>query len=677
MFFFDFLKLKRVQVLIFLLGVFSLALCFVPLFNVLGYEFCLALSLLVSLAGAHLGSVSIANFRRKSCHADLVQCPNPAQFFLFIGRIIFSNLSLLILPLLIISLNAFRVKNCNFQAGFAFFFLMPVLSLVFSSILGSLFAILFRRPLLAAGIAILTIFFSIGCGLAHFYMAPPIFGYDPFAGYFPGALYDEDVSIPVAFIFYRLYNASWAVFFLYVAFIFFDESKFHFRLQRHHPKTPYSKWPWVIVFLSFACGLTLFIFRSHAGFYQNSTSIQHALGGVSHSTHFEIFYPSEMDPEERDLLIQDHEFRYAQLSALLKVTPLKIRSYIFRTAEEKQTLMGASHTSIAKPWRKEIYLQQNEFPHPVLKHELAHIFSSEFGDPLLGISSHWRMTPFPHPKFNMGLVEGVAVASDFRSYGELDLHQMAAALIQSGLAPSPASLFGYGFFTEAASRGYVLAGSFCRYLLDKYGTEKIKLCYRSSGDFERIYGHSLTSLFEKYLQWLKTIKIPIEQTQLAREHFRRPSLFNRVCGHEVANLLSRAFELRFQKKSLDAIPLLERICQYDSEEPEHLLQLMQAYLEADKMDAAKRISEKLLRNPDLTPVFQREVMELLGDMAWRKGDCAAAEDAYKKASQFAGPPSARRAITLKQWALKQPANVQEIARSYSRAPSQSTEGWNA
>ena len=35
--------------------------------------------------------------------------------------------------------------------------------------------------------------------------------------------------------------------------------------------------------------------------------------------------------------------------------------------------MGAMRVYIAKPWRREVYLQLADFPHPVFAHELAHV----------------------------------------------------------------------------------------------------------------------------------------------------------------------------------------------------------------------------------------------------------------------------------------------------------------
>ena len=69
--------------------------------------------------------------------------------------------------------------------------------------------------------------------------------------------------------------------------------------------------------------------------------------------------------------------------------PARIRAWFFRDAEDKKRLMGAAHTYIAKPWRREIYVQHDEFPHDVLRHEIAHIVAGAFGDPFFRVSVRW------------------------------------------------------------------------------------------------------------------------------------------------------------------------------------------------------------------------------------------------------------------------------------------------
>ncbi len=40
--------------------------------------------------------------------------------------------------------------------------------------------------------------------------------------------------------------------------------------------------------------------------------------------------------------------------------------------------MGAADTFIAKPWRREVYVQAGGYPHPVLGHEVMHVIAGAF-----------------------------------------------------------------------------------------------------------------------------------------------------------------------------------------------------------------------------------------------------------------------------------------------------------
>src|SRR5206468_12679247 len=108
--------------------------------------------------------------------------------------------------------------------------------------------------------------------------------------------------------------------------------------------------------------------------------------------HFSIIYGRGSATErEIDLLARDHELRYAQLARSIGVEPAggHVTAFIFPSQLEKKKWMGAGRTFIAKPWRRDIYVQHEPFPHPVIKHELAHVFAGAFGDPLLHVSMRW------------------------------------------------------------------------------------------------------------------------------------------------------------------------------------------------------------------------------------------------------------------------------------------------
>jgi hypothetical protein len=475
------LGLRRMQLWLLLQALLALGLTFIPLFNLLAYEFCLALAVTSSLASAHLGSAQVAGARQRDEGMVLALRRPLSALFLLVLRCVASNLLLLLLPLLIILLNALRVKNCDILEGLAFFAMMPVLSVAVASCVGVLWALsLPNRRALASFCAVITVLVSIGWGLFRFYDTPAIFGYDPFVGYFPGSLYDEDVAIQGTFVIYRLYNLIWITGILLSAAHIFQPSGLRLSLGRWRPTVPLTS----STLLLLLAGVLLFCQRGSIGISIDSEQIAETLGGIRYTRHFVIHHPIDLDEQEVDLLAQDHEFRYAQLAALLGKGPLRVTSFVFASDAQKRMLTGAGHIDLAKPWRREIYLTQEGFPHRVLKHELAHVFAGEFGDRLFKVSLRWSDGVLPYPLINVGLIEGVAVALDWRPYGEMTGHQLAAALTRIGLAPPIAPLFGYGFLKRAARRSYILSGSFARYLLLQKGAPKLTAVYRNGGDFK-------------------------------------------------------------------------------------------------------------------------------------------------------------------------------------------------
>src|SRR5260370_35893487 len=86
-------------------------LCAVPLFDLLGFEFCFALALAASFAGAHVGA-EVVDARRRSPVAAA-----PAEGATLFLRAWARGLGLLLVPLLLGSANALRGRDCNDEAG--------------------------------------------------------------------------------------------------------------------------------------------------------------------------------------------------------------------------------------------------------------------------------------------------------------------------------------------------------------------------------------------------------------------------------------------------------------------------------------------------------------------------------------------------------------------------------
>ena len=51
--------------------------------------------------------------------------------------------------------------------------------------------------------------------------------------------------------------------------------------------------------------------------------------------------------------------------------------------------MGAGGTQFAKPWLGSVHVNDAPFPHPTLKHELAHVAAAAFGSGPFRVTSRW------------------------------------------------------------------------------------------------------------------------------------------------------------------------------------------------------------------------------------------------------------------------------------------------
>src|SRR5262249_20216597 len=196
---------------------------------------------------------------------------------------------------------------------------------------------------------------------------------------------------------------------------------------------------------------------------------------------------------EMPAIAEDHELRWAQVARTFGVAPAgKIASFYFANAVEKARWIGSENAYIAKPWRHEIYLAHEEFPHGSLRHEIAHVVAGEFGDPVFHVSVAWW--GWPPARFNVGLIEGAAVAADWPGTGRLTPDDASRAMMDLGYLPPLATILAPGFFEFSTARSYTTAGSFCHFLLETRGAERFRRLYRSGGDFEAAYGTDLASL---------------------------------------------------------------------------------------------------------------------------------------------------------------------------------------
>jgi tetratricopeptide (TPR) repeat protein len=630
------------------------ALCFVPLFDVLGYEWCLVMAIAASLAGAHVGAVRVWRQRRERPPSAVTAAearPGASVIALWWGATARLWAALLV-PLAAVLLNALRVRNCDFAAGFAWFAMLPLASAALGAAAGTVAGLVrpWRGRVAPTALAIGVVVASVAWGVYRFYAAPPIFGYDPFVGYFAGTLYDEEVAITSAFGWARLYHAAVAATALAGCALFLDGVRLSLRARAARGRAR-------LLALTVACAavaLGLHAERARLGFQLDAGDIARALGGERRTAHFVLHYsPSGPFAKDLDAYALDDELRWAELTRFFGRAPeAPVHAFLFDTIAQKRALMGAAHTFIAKPWRREIYLQYDAWPQQVTKHELAHVFAGPFGDRVFGIARRgWQ--------FNVGLIEGVAVAASWAGQ-PLTPHQTVKVLRDAKLVDGAtlATVMGPSFFGLNASQAYAIAGSFCRFLADTRGADKLGQIYGTAGapeSWQRIYGVSFDTLRAEWLKVIDAQAVPAAERAVALERLKRPSVFRRVCAHAQALRKQTAREAAQAGDRGRALAEWEAVCAADPGDPQNQAEALDAALVADARPRARALAEALLRRKDINAVLRAKALTALGDLALLDGAVDRARDHYDDAAALPMDEASARLLTVKRLVCGWPA----------------------
>ena len=589
-------------------------MAFVPLLEHLGFGFAMIMALLASAAGIDQAAALVRGSRGSlapdpadpGAPADLAaQSPRQVLGALW-SRAVLVTLGLLGPPLLIICVNGLRVQNCDWLFGVQVFALMTVPSALAATTVGVLVALavcptsrLGQR--LAAALPLLILLGSVLYGVWRFYATPAVFSYNMFVGYFPGNLYDEEVALHAPFYWARLQQlcmlaAAWAL-----AAVLLDMPSLRLRLLDPRPRG--LRWRAAALALVLGTAASVLYASSGAlGFSVDAGDIAQHLGGRYDTEHFVIYYPPGGDIE-RDIghIAADHELRYAQVVRALGAAPReRITSFYFGSAEDKFRMMGARGVYMAKPWRHEIYVHHQGFPHPVLRHEIAHVVAAAFGSPVFRVSATtWLGLPLV---FNVGLIEGTAVAADWPDHftRELTPHQSVKAMHELGMAPPVDAVLSTGFLTFSSARSYTLAGSLVRYLLDTYGTRSFHTLYRSGGDFEQAYGKSRETLVREWEAMIDAVHLPPAMAERVRERFRHQGIFQRPCPHAIARARVRAGERWSRGDRAGAITLLRGVCGRAPEEPRYWLDLAGMLVGDGQEQEAEAIYQRLAGDAETT-----------------------------------------------------------------------------
>jgi tetratricopeptide (TPR) repeat protein len=216
-----------------------------------------------------------------------------------------------------------------------------------------------------------------------------------------------------------------------------------------------------------------------------------------------------------------------------------------------------------------------------------------------------------------------------------------------------------GFWSQAPSRAYTVAGSFVRYLLAQYGPAPLKAAYPAA-DFAGAYGKPLPELVAEWEAFVDALPLADRERRMAEDQFKTPSIFAKPCAHEIAQLRARAAKASGDK----AIAIYRDICTHLGDSTSSRFDLAQALRRAGDDVSFTSEATSLLELQDLTPGQRAILDEMQGPLAWQRGDVASARKAFETVLELDGASDSQRLQWVRIWALGRPQEQSERLRTY-------------
>ncbi len=620
----------------------GLALAALPLAGSLGPESALLLALLLAPFTAVFGAAVVTDARRRGV---------PATTSRLAARALGGALAIVAVPLALLVLNLLRVPACAPLAGLAFELLGPVSGALVCSTLGLWAGTLLETPRRAAFVAALIPLSEMVMALGRFHGSPAVFAYGHVFGWFPGTLYDEGTRIGPPYLALRVGSLALVVGLLVLRAALVDprtQRLSRARARRHVPTL-------ALALLLLAGFGAIEVNAETLGLRSSAASIREALGGRATAGRCTVVVPRELTRTEATLLAEDCAFRLTELERSLGVKPgAPVTAFFFRDAEEKRAQMGAADTYIAKPWRREVYLQLGEWPHPVLAHELAHVVAGDAASgPFRVGGTIGGLLP------DAGMIEGVAVALAWAERDGLTPHEWARAMLALGIAPTIDDTRGLAFLLAPAGRAYTISGSFYRFLLDRLGAGVVRRAYRT-GDLAGAAGIPVAALAREWRDFLLTIPITEDALALARLRFARGAIFARPCPHRVAQLHRRLGADLGARDVPRAVATCREVLALDPADTGTRAVLAASLARLGATHEADRELDALTRRWGAPTPLVAATRESMADAAWRRGDLAAARAALDALANEPRTEDAQRVFEVKRLALRAGGRQAEI-----------------
>ncbi|MEX2478396.1 MAG: hypothetical protein WD357_08160 [Gracilimonas sp.] len=445
------------------------------------------------------------------------------------------------LPLFFFSL----FSGCLTIDGVGFWVFVPVPSVFFGVAIGRLtreLKFLFPKTITT----FILLFCAVGILLIYFFTFPQVYFYNHVWGLWPGPIYDETVHITGSFFYFR-----WLTFLWITLLWVIPEWNRDFQTK-------------LITGLALISLIFSYLNLDEAGIISPRETIQQQLGGYHQTEHFDLFFDEEFySNDDIRYWAARHEFHFQQITDVLKIEwpeGRKVESYLYAHAWQKKSITGAKFTSYVPIWleRDQLHIAKQQLD-GVLKHELVHVISKQFGNDLFNGS------------WSIGLIEGLAegIAKDASSRSTL--HQIVAAEQPWPSAEEMrAGLSFWGFYKSAGAISYTTSGSFVENLLEEFPAENFKAVY-SGSSFEQSYQTSFDELISRWHRTLEQTQLDSVDQEVSEFIFAQRSLFQKECPHAINKEQRLWDEHRFHLAAEDTGAAYRKLDELFATDPKNVL----------------------------------------------------------------------------------------------------------
>lgn len=542
--------------------------------------------------------------------------------------------------------HGLRIGFCDAGSDFLRLALGPGVGALTACVWGAAVAQWVNARWALYGLALLLPVGGYAMSFVRFYTSPMVFAFDHFAGYFAGTLYDTDLGSLDRLWSYRAGTVGLVTVLSSLVLL---------------AEVPLLMW-WrrrgtlALGFAGLSLATVIALRGPQLGHYQTTSSVAAALGDELSSERCDVVFDAALGKANAELLAWECDVHLRELERQLELSaPARIRVFLFASADQKAALMGARHVYVAKPWRQEIYINAAAFPHPVLRHELAHVVAGAAGrGPFKVAGSAWGLVPDP------GRIEGIAVMVAPPEDESLTLAQWSAAMKQLGILPPLGGLFQLGFFGTNSSSAYTVAGAFMQWIAQEHGMATITAWY-GGASLEVLTGKSFAQLEHDFGAFLDQIAVSTTELAVARARFERPAVLQRPCPHQVDGTLTAGLTWLGRGNCDKALEAFDQVLAMDASALRAELGRAECAQRRDDWQAASLLYQKLAASGFASTYFKAAAWERAGDLAWQHSELRLATELYDKARTRTVDEDTLRQLDIKQYALESASEQERTA----------------